>query len=153
MVQWLRFHPATQRTVIPHALGQLYWNATTAEPSCDNRRVLELHWKVLHDAVKIPSANTKTRCSQEKKNNRAVTTVWSWEIGRDYKAPTQVEDGNLRLSPRFLVHHRYLTTSQSKESHPPWGLTPNFVCKTIPLTIEDFRLLGTGTHPRVLARL
>ena len=109
------------------------------------RRVLELQGEALQDAVETPRANTKTRRGQEKRKKRIVQPQ-QCGLGKQAETPrppTQVEDGNLRLSPRFLVHHCYLTTSQSKESHPPWGLTPNFVCKTIPLTIEDFRILGT----------
>ena len=42
-------------------------------------------------------------------------------------APTQVEDGNFRLSTRFLEHHSVAsppTTSQKKVTHPA-ALAPN----------------------------
>ena len=35
------------------------------------------------------------------------------------KAPTQIEDGNFRLSVRFLEHSFDLTTNQAEESHKP----------------------------------
>ena len=47
------------------------------------------------------------------------------------KAPTQVEDGNFRLSTRFLKRHlvTLLPTNQKKVTHPA-ALTPNFSIKT-----------------------
>ena len=56
------------------------------------------------------------------------------------KAPTQVEDGNFRLSTRVLEHHPVTSppTNQKKFTHPA-ALTPNFAYKNFsPKTIREF---------------
>ena len=40
--------------------------------------------------------------------------------------PTQVEDGNFRLSTRFLEHHHYFTTNQSEEIDTSCSPHPRF---------------------------
>ena len=56
------------------------------------------------------------------------------------KAPTQVGDGNFRLSTRFLEHHSatWPPNSHKKATHPS-VLTPSFAYKNIfPKTIREF---------------
>ena len=50
-----------QRTKIPHAMGQLSWQAATTEASALERSS--------HTTVKSPCATTKTQCSQININN------------------------------------------------------------------------------------
>ena len=56
------------------------------------------------------------------------------------KAPTQVKDGNFRLSTRFLEHHPVIppTTNQKEITHLT-DLTPNFAYKNSPKTTREFR--------------
>ena len=56
------------------------------------------------------------------------------------RAPTQVGDGNFRLSTRFLEHHPLTSppTNQKKVTHPA-VLTPNFAYKNFsPKTVRGF---------------
>ena len=85
---------------------------------------------------------------RRKKNEKNLCSHNSVLLGNRQRLqgpPTQVEDGNLRLSPRFLVHHPVTSppTNQKKATHPeaspqilPIKLSP-------PPTMEDFRILGT----------
>ena len=67
-----------------------------------------------------------------------ITTSLSSSTGT--KAPTQEEDGNFRLSTRFLKLHLFTSplTKQKKATHPA-ALTPNFAIKTFPQ-----KLLGSS---------
>jgi len=53
----------SQGTKILHAMGQRAHTAATG-PKRHYERVYVPFWKIPHDAVKIPHAATKTRCSQ-----------------------------------------------------------------------------------------
>ena len=56
------------------------------------------------------------------------------------KTPTQVEDGNFRLSTRFLEHLPVTSppTSQKKVTHPA-ALTPNLPLKLLPQNHQGVR--------------
>ena len=69
------------------------------------------------------------------------------------KAPTQVEDGNFRLSTRVLEHCPVTSppTNQNKVTHPA-ALSPDFDYKNFSLkTILEFRILE-HEPPILLAR-
>ena len=53
---------AGQGTKIPHAMEQLSLNTAATEHARSGAHVPR--WKILHDAMKIPHATTKTQCSQ-----------------------------------------------------------------------------------------
>ena len=65
-------------------------------------------------------------------NIRTLTLVLHTAV-KETEAPTQVKDGNLRLSTRFLEHRPVTSppTNQKKVTHPA-ALTPNFAYKTFP---------------------
>ena len=61
------------------------------------------------------------------------------------KAPTQVKDGNFRLSTRFLEHCSVTSppTNQKKVTHPA-AFTPNYAYKKIPP--KTIRECGISEH-------
>ena len=69
------------------------------------------------------------------------------------KAPSQVEDGNFRLSTRFLEHCPVTSqpTNQRKATHPA-ALTPNFAYKNFsPKTIREFGVCEHAPLPVLFA--
>ena len=63
--QWLGIHLAMQRTLAQSLVGELSSTCHGAvKPMCHNGRAHRPQWKIPHDAMKVPGATTKTRCSQ-----------------------------------------------------------------------------------------
>ena len=70
------------------------------------------------------------------------------------KAPTQVEDGNFRLSTRLLEHHSVTSpsTNQKKVTHSA-ALTPNFAFKNFFLKTTGESGISEHESPFLLAWL
>ena len=67
-------------------------------------------WTGLRDSTTTTTTKQSPSPSSDTHNNIS-------RVLKELRPPTQVEDGNLRLSTRFLEHHHYFITNQSEEMY------------------------------------
>ena len=79
-------------------------------------------------------------------------TIWhiSLSSSTGTTVPTQVEDGNFRLSIRFLEHHPITSPpATQKEVTYPIALTPNFAFKNSSWKPREFQFISVQSHSPV----